>query len=284
MILIDMNQCMISNLMMQVKTNNELDINLVRHMVLRSLKYYKKTFSDEYGQLVLCYDSKFYWRRELFPFYKQNRKKDRENSNYDWSEIFNCLNKIRDEIRDNFPYVVMEIYGAEADDIISVLIHHTSKKESQEKVLILSGDKDFLQLSKYPFVRQYNPIQKRYLTLEDPKQFLMEHIIKGDRSDGIPNFLSDDDTFISGKRQKPISKKNLCKWIKSSPESFCSEEQLKNFERNRTLIDLSCIPEEIYQKIVDEFEVLNRDVRRGVQINYFLEHKLSTLLTEMEDF
>ena len=279
-----MNQCMISNLMMQVKTNNELDINLVRHMVLRSLKYYKKTFSDEYGQLVLCYDSKFYWRRELFPFYKQNRKKDRENSNYDWSEIFNCLNKIRDEIRDNFPYVVMEIYGAEADDIISVLVHHTSKKESQEKVLILSGDKDFLQLSKYPFVRQYNPIQKRYLTLEDPKQFLMEHIIKGDRSDGIPNFLSDDDTFISGKRQKPISKKNLCKWIKSSPESFCSEEQLKNFERNRTLIDLSCIPTEIYQKIVDEFEVLNRDVRRGVQINYFLEHKLSTLLTEMEDF
>ena len=284
MILIDMNQCMISNLMMQVKTNNELDINLVRHMVLRSLKYYKKTFSGEYGQLVLCYDSKFYWRRELFPFYKQNRKKDRENSNYDWSEIFNCLNKIRDEIRDNFPYVVMEIYGAEADDIISVLVHHTSKKESQEKVLILSGDKDFLQLSKYPFVRQYNPIQKRYLTLEDPKQFLMEHIIKGDRSDGIPNFLSDDDTFISGKRQKPISKKNLCKWIKSSPESFCSEEQLKNFERNRTLIDLSCIPKEIYQKIVDEFEVLNRDVRRGVQINYFLEHKLSTLLTEMEDF
>jgi len=284
MILIDMNQCMISNLMMQVKTNNELDINLVRHMVLRSLKYYKKTFSDQYGQLVLCYDSKFYWRRELFPFYKQNRKKDRENSNYDWSEIFNCLNKIRDEIRDNFPYVVMEIYGAEADDIISVLVHHTSKKESQEKVLILSGDKDFLQLSKYPFVRQYNPIQKRYLTLEDPKQFLMEHIIKGDRSDGIPNFLSDDDTFISGKRQKPISKKNLCKWIKSSPESFCSEEQLKNFERNRTLIDLSCIPKEIYQKIVDEFEVLNRDVRRGVQINYFLEHKLSTLLTEMEDF
>ena len=150
--------------------------------------------------------------------------------------------------------------------------------------MILSGVKDFLQLSKYQFVRQYNPIQKRYLTLEDPKQFLMEHIIKGDRSDGIPNFLSDDDTFISGKRQKPISKKNLCKWIKSSPESFCSEEQLKNFERNRTLIDLSCIPEEIYQKIVDEFEVLNRDVRRGVQINYFLEHKLSTLLTEMEDF
>tara|TARA_B100000085_G_C18560117_1_gene519161 strand:- start:1839 stop:2693 length:855 start_codon:yes stop_codon:yes gene_type:complete len=284
MILIDMNQCMISNLMMQVKTNNELDINLVRHMVLRSLKHYKKTFGEEYGQLVLCYDSKFYWRRELFPFYKQNRKKDRENSSHDWNQIFNCLNTIRDEIRENFPYVVMEIYGAEADDIISVLTNYMSKKDTAEKVLILSGDKDFLQLSKYSFVRQYNPIQKKYLTLENPKQFLMEHIIKGDRSDGIPNFLSDDDTFISGKRQKPISKKNLCRWIESNPESFCSKEQLKNYERNRKLIDLSCIPKEICNKIVEEFELLNRTVRRGVPINYFLEHKLSTLLSEMEDF
>jgi len=282
MILIDMNQCMISNLMMQVKTS-ELDINLVRHMVLRSLKHYKKTFGQEYGELVLCYDSKFYWRRELFPFYKQNRKKDRENSSHDWNAIFNCLNTIRDEIRDNFPYIVMEIYGAEADDIISVLTQHNANTK-QEKVLILSGDKDFLQRSKYSFVKQYNPIQKRFLTLENPKEFLMEHIIKGDRSDGIPNFLSDDDTFISGKRQKPISKKNLVKWITSKPESFCSKEQLKNFERNRTLIDLSCIPQELCDKIVDEFELLNSTVRKGVSMEYFLEHKLSTLLSEMEEF
>lgn len=284
MILIDMNQCMISNLMVQVKSSDGLDINLVRHMVLRSLKHYKKTFSGEYGQLVLCYDSKFYWRRELFPFYKQNRKKDRESSNHDWNAIFNCLNQIRDEIRENFPYVVMEIYGAEADDIISVLTHHMSQKDEIEKVLILSGDKDFLQLSKYPFVSQYNPIQKKYVTLDNPKEFLMEHIIKGDRSDGIPNFLSDDDTFISGKRQKPISKKNLCRWISSSPETFCSKDQLKNFERNRKLIDLSCIPDDLSSKIVEEFEVLNSKVKKGVPINYFLEHKLSTLLSEMEDF
>ena len=283
MILVDMNQCMISNLMMQVKSNDGLDINLVRHMVLRSLKNYKKTFGQEYGKLVLCYDSKFYWRRELFPFYKQNRKKDREKSDHDWNAIFNCLNQIRDEIRDNFPYIVMEIYGAEADDIISVLTNYTANT-SKEKVLILSGDKYFLQLSKYSFVSQYNPMQKKYLQLEDPKQFLMEHIIKGDRSDGIPNFLSDDDTFVTGKRQKPISKKNLVKWLTSNPETFCDKEQLKNYERNRKLIDLSCIPKEISSKIIDEFETLNSTVKKGVPINYFLEHKLSTLLSEMEDF
>jgi len=285
MILVDMNQCMISNLMMQVKSNDGLDINLVRHMVLRSLKHYKKTFSEEYGKLVLCYDSKFYWRRELFPFYKQNRKKDRENSDHDWNAIFNCLNTIRDEIRDNFPYVVMEIYGAEADDIISVLTRHVASQDTDEKVLILSGDKDFLQLSKYSFVSQYNPIQKKYLKLDDPKGFLMEHIIKGDRSDGIPNFLSDDDTFISGKRQKPISKKNLERWVKETPTNFCkSKTVLQNYHRNQRLIDFNCIPTDIYDKIVEEFEVLNRNVKRGVPINYFLENNLTTLLSEIEDF
>jgi 5'-3' exonuclease len=292
MILVDMNQCMISNLMMQIKFSNELDENLVRHMVLNSIKSYKKSFSNEYGQLVLCYDSKFYWRKEQFPFYKQNRKKDREKSSHDWSKIFDVLNKIRDELRDHFPYIVMEIYGAEADDIISVLTKHTAIKNIKlqklgnliEKILILSGDKDFIQLSKYPCVKQYNPILKKFVKFTNPKEYLIEHIIKGDRSDGIPNFLSDDDTFISGKRQKPISKKNLVKWVTQEPEVFCNDSQLKNYFRNKKLIDLSCVPEDLEQKIVDEFELLNSTVKRKVTLDYFLNNKLTSLLNEIEDF
>jgi len=292
MILVDMNQCMISNLMMQIKVSDGLDENLVRHMVLNSIKHYKKTFSEEYGQLVLCYDSKFYWRKEQFPYYKQNRKKDREKSTHDWGKIFEVLNKIRDELREHFPYIVMEIYGAEADDIISVLSKHTAIRNTKfqkigepvEKVLILSGDKDFIQLSKYPCVRQYNPILKKFVKFQDPKQYLVEHIIKGDRSDGIPNFLSDDDTFVSGKRQKPISKKNLVKWINCEPETFCNQDQLKNYLRNKSLIDLSCVPSKIEEQIVEEFELLNSSVKKKVTLNYFLNNKLTSLLNEIEDF
>ena len=287
-----MNQCMISNLMMQIKVSDGLDENLVRHMVLNSIKHYKKTFSEEYGQLVLCYDSKFYWRKEQFPYYKQNRKKDREKSTHDWGKIFEVLNKIRDELREHFPYIVMEIYGAEADDIISVLSKHTAIRNTKfqkigepvEKVLILSGDKDFIQLSKYPCVRQYNPILKKFVKFQDPKQYLVEHIIKGDRSDGIPNFLSDDDTFVSGKRQKPISKKNLVKWINCEPETFCNQDQLKNYLRNKSLIDLSCVPSKIEEQIVEEFELLNSSVKKKVTLNYFLNNKLTSLLNEIEDF
>lgn len=293
MILVDMNQCMISNLMMQTRISDGLDENLVRHMVITSLKSYKKKFHAEYGNLVLCYDSKHYWRKEFFPYYKQNRKKDREKSDFDWNKIFEILNKIRDEIRQNFPYIVMEIYGAEADDIIATLSKYVTleniKRQKQnlnlEKVLILSGDKDFIQLSKFPCVSQYNPSQKKYVNEGiDPKLYIREHVIKGDRSDGIPNFLSDSDTFVSGKRQRPISKKNISKWIHSEPESYCNEQQLENYKRNLKLIDLACIPSSIEEKIIAEYTMLNSSKPNKVSINYFIEHKLVSLLNEMEDF
>ena len=293
MILVDMNQCMISNLMMQLKNDDgELDENLVRHMVLASLKSYKKKFSEEYGKMVLCYDSKHYWRKQVFPHYKQNRKKDRQKSKLDWNKIFDCLNKIRDEIRENFPYIVIEVYGAEADDVIAILCKYQAiinislqkNNKSPEKTLVLSGDKDFIQLQKYPSVSQFNPLQKKFITGIDPKMYVKEHIIKGDRSDGIPNFLSPDDTFVEGKRQRPISLKNIDKWIHRDPESYCTEEQLRNYHRNKQLVDLDQIPENIEKSIIQNFAELTKQKRSKVNFDYFYKNKLFTLMNELEDF
>lgn len=287
MILIDMNQIMISNLMVQLKTD-VLNENLVRHMVLTSLNSFDKQYSKTYGEIVLAYDSKSYWRKQKFPFYKQNRKKDREESDLDWNAIFEVLNKIRDEIKTFFPYKVVEVYGAEADDVISALTTYQAYKnirlqkegKESEQVLILSGDKDFIQLQKYPFVKQYNPILKKEIKHENPKQYALEHIIKGDKSDGIPNFLSDDDTFVSGKRQKPISKKNLEKWVKLSPLDFCNTPETKvNYMRNKNLIDLECIPQELATEIVNYYKSLN-NVKKKVPLEYFHKHKLTKLMEE----
>jgi len=293
MILVDMNQCMISNLMMQLKNNDdELDEDMVRHMVLSSLKSYKKKFTEEYGQMILCYDSKHYWRKQVFPYYKQNRKKDRQKSKFDWNKIFDCLNKIRDEIRDNFPFIVIEVYGAEADDVIAILCKYQSirnislqkQNRTPEKTLVLSGDKDFIQLQKYPSVSQFNPLQKKFVTGIDPKMYVKEHIIKGDRSDGIPNFLSPDDTFVEGKRQKPISIKNIDKWIQRDPETYCNEEQLRNYHRNKKLVDLDQIPEDIEKNIINSFAELISKKRSKVNFDYFYRNKLFSLMTELEDF
>jgi 5'-3' exonuclease len=287
MILIDMNQIMISNLMMQLKMS-VLNENLVRHMVLTGLLSYERQYKQTYGEMVLAYDSKHYWRKSTFPFYKQNRKKDREESELDWNAIFEVLNKIRDEIKNYFPYKVVEVYGAEADDVISTLVKHQAKinikkhkaGETLDKVLILSGDKDFIQLQRYPFVKQFNPILKKEIKHEDPKTYVLEHILKGDKSDGIPNFLSDADTFVTGKRQKPISKKNLDKWVRLDPSVFCNTKELMdNYERNKNLIDLTCIPRDLEQKIIDEYLSLNNQEKQ-VPLQYFQEHQLNDLMQE----
>ena len=282
-----MNQIMISNLMMQLK-GDALNENLVRHMVLTALRAFERQYSPIYGEVVLAYDSKHYWRKEAFPYYKQNRKKDREASDLDWGAIFEVLNKIRDEIKNFFPYKVVEVYGAEADDVISTLTTFQAYKniklekqgEEAEKVLILSGDKDFIQLQKYPFVKQYNPILKKEIKHDNPREYILEHIIKGDKSDGIPNFLSDDDTFVANKRQKPISKKNLEKWVTLSPSDFCLNKQsLENYERNRKLIDLTLIPEHLCTEIVSYYKALNNSEKK-VPLEYFQQHQLTKLMEE----
>ena len=286
MILIDMNQVCISNLMMQIgsKRQNDVDENLVRHMVLNSLRMYRSRFGDEYGELVLCYDSKKYWRRDYFPNYKSNRKKDREASGLDWNLIFETLNNIRDEIRDNFPYKVIEVEGAEADDCIATIVDYVSKTPTAyEKVLILSGDKDFIQLQKHNFVKQFSPVLKKFVDGQDPHLYIREHILKGDRSDGVPNFLSSDDTFVNELRQKPLAKKKISTWVELEPEDFCTEEMMRNYQRNKTLIDLECIPVVLKEQILIDY--LKPPVGdRSKLLNYFISKRLKNLMNDIGDF
>jgi len=286
MILVDMNQVTISNLMMQIgsKRKNDVDENLVRHMVLNSLRMYRSRFGEEYGELVLCYDSKKYWRRDYFPNYKSNRKKDREASGLDWNLIFETLNNIRDEIRDNFPYKVLEVEGAEADDCIATIVEYVSTTPNAfEKVLVLSGDKDFIQLQKHSFVKQYSPVLKKFVNGQDPRLYIKEHILKGDRSDGIPNFLSSDNTFVDELRQKPLAKKKLETWVDLEPEDFCTEEMMRNYQRNKTLIDLDCIPSDLKVTILEEYQKPPKGERSKL-LNYFIQKRLRNLMNDIGDF
>lgn len=282
-ILVDLNQVLIANLMQQINYDPKmkLDENLIRHMVLNSLRSYSKQFKSKYGDLVICCDSKIYWRREYFPFYKANRKKDREKSNLDWNLIFQTLNKIRDELKTNFPYRVLEIEGAEADDIIGVL---AARLSSSEDILILSSDKDFAQLQKYSSVSQYSPILKRFIKNENPLSYLKEHIIRGDRGDGVPNFLSSDNVFVIGERQKVINKKRLTEWINSNYTEFCvTDTMLRGYKRNQTLVDLDYTPETIKSKIVDAYDNTKPSSRQKL-LTYFIENRLKNLIPIIDEF
>ena len=287
MIIVDINQIMISNLMVQISGRNKVELNedLVRHMVLNSLRAHNKKFRKEYGEMVIACDSKNVWRREIFPNYKAGRKANREKSEHDWDSIFSMLHDIKNEIRTFLPYKVIEIETAEADDIIATLVKRNKRivaPNHKRNVLILSGDKDFIQLHS-PNVRQYNPVLNKFVGKgENPSLYIKEHILKGDRSDGVPNVLSDDNVFVESRRQRPLSKKKINSWVEEVFMTFTEEEQ-KNYNRNRKLIDLSCIPQELEDKINNEFnevKVASRDKILG----YFINKKLKTLIEVIDEF
>ena len=265
---------LISNLMQHLKIVSKqygTEDGLIRHMSINTIRSNVKQFKSKYPNVILCCDNKKYWRKELFPFYKSQRKVDREASGYDWNMIFDALNQLRDELKQNFPYKVLDVAGAEADDVIAVL---TARLAPHGNVLILSSDKDFAQLQKYPNVTQYSPILKRFVKIDDPKTYIREHILKGDRGDGIPNFLSADDTFAKGERQKVLNSKKLNEWVHQDVSEFCTTDtMLRNYKRNQMLVDFDYIPTDIQEKIVTAFEE-TKPASKQKMLNYFMEKGL----------
>jgi len=280
MILIDLNQVCIANVLQEVKQLKKIEPLLVKHMILSTLLFYRKKFKDQYGELVICCDSKRSWRKDVFPFYKANRKTNRQKDDIDWSGIFEVINSLTDDLVNHFPYSVIQVDQAEADDIIGTLVKNYYR---EGKIMIVSSDKDFLQLQKYYNVYQYSPIQKKNLEISNPNEYIKEHIMKGDRGDGIPNFLSDDDTFVTDKRSKKILKTKLEAWKNLCPTEFCDEKMYRGWKRNEQLVDLGHTPADIKQKIVDQYDTYEYN-QRDKLLNYFVKNKLRNLTEHIGDF
>jgi len=281
MIIVDLTQVLIASLMAQTRGGSEpIDENLVRHIALKSLAFYRKKYFKTYGELVLADDSYNVWRKDVFPHYKANRKKGRDSDSKDWGLIFDCITIIREELKYNFPYKYINIPRCEADDIIGTLCE---KYGDTEKIMIISGDKDFQQLQRYEKVNQFSPITKKHikLTKEQAEEYLIDHVIGGDTGDGVPNVLSQDDVFISGMRQRPLSKKKR-ETIKD-PLVMNDNEVDRNLERNRSLIDLSYIPSKYKKQILQEFDNVVVAPRGGL-LTYFINNRLMDLQESIGDF
>lgn len=284
MILLDISQVMISNIIDQAGSHaDDLDINLVRHMILNTIRSLKVKFGSEYGELVIACDDRNYWRRDIFPYYKANRKADRDKSTIDWNSLFDALNQVKLEIKENFPYRVIQVKGAEADDIIAALVMEFGEVlNNQNKILILSGDKDFIQLQTYGNVYQYDPVRKKDISSNDPVQFREHLILSGDRGDGIPNVLSPDHCIVEGIRQKPLRETKINEILRTETSNI-PEDIMRNWQRNRLLIDLSMIPMNIRQRIIEEYHS-QANKSRSKLFNYFISHKMKLLIDSIGDF
>ena len=294
MIVIDYSQTIISALMAEIGSRNDIPINvdLLRHMVINNIRSHKVKFGREYGEIVIACDSKKYWRKQYFPNYKANRKKSRDASGFDWPLIFDTINTIKEELRAVFPFKVIEYEGAEADDVIASLVEWSNTNDLDESglfttpkpLLILSGDHDFIQLQQYKHVKQYSPVHKKFVKPETtPEKYVLEHIIRGDRGDGVPNVLSGDDAIIGGERQKKIMTAKLEQWI-NDPSTMPTDETFKrNFDRNKMLVDLSCIPNDVKNGIINTFET-TKPCDRSNLLNYFIANKMVMMMEHISDF
>ena len=282
MIIFDFNQVAISSLMEQIGSSKKpVEENLVRHMILNVIRTYVKKFKATHGpEIVIACDNRNYWRRDYFPQYKASRKKSRDASGHDWNSIFECLHKIKEELKEYSPYKVIDVDTAEADDIIAVL---AMRQSSQEKVMILSSDKDFAQLQKFTNVEQFSPILKKFIKEPLPYVQLKQMIIRGDKGDGIPNIMSPDGVFVDGGRQKPITEAKIIVWLNQEPTEFCNEDMLRNYKRNELLIDLTQIPESLQKTIIDTYESVTAKTKQ-VFMNYMIANRLKNLLEVIDEF
>ncbi|MDC0308748.1 hypothetical protein OAL25_00640 [bacterium] len=279
MIIIDYNGIAISNIVTQ---KLDIDENLIRHMILNSIRTYRSKFKDKFGEVVITGDAGNNWRYQAFPQYKASRKKNRATSKMDWNEVFRVTNMVWDELTENFPYKTLKIDGCEADDIIGVLAYNTQEFGQHENVMIVSADKDFVQLQKFNNVSQFSPMQKKYIKVEHPRKQLLELILKGDTSDGVPNVLSGDNVFVNGDRQTPL-RRPIMEALMEDPSSQ-GPEVLRNIQRNRKLIDLVSTPQDLKDQILDSFNSQDKYENRGKVFPYLVKNRCRRLIDDIKDF
>jgi hypothetical protein len=258
---------------------------LIRHFILNSLRMYNVKHRDEYGRMIVCGDGGS-WRKEYYPEYKASRKTNREKDSRDWDKIFNTFTNVRNEIAEHLPFDVIHEFGVEADDIIATLVQETQEFGKHEPIMIISADKDFIQLHKHGNVKQYSPITRKMVSHEDPVLYLREHIFRGDAGDGVPNVLSSDDTFIDeDKKQTPLSKKKIQTWLDDydNLENVMPSQAYRNYQRNKKIIDLEEIPQEVKTKILDKYNSL-KPTPNMKALNYLIVNRMNNLVESVGDF
>ena len=297
MILVDYSQVALATILtfQRELRGDEAEVkNLIRHVVLSTIKSYKKKYGKEYGQIVIAADGRKYWRKEVFEHYKASRKKARDASDLDWKLIFDTLSEMRDDLVKYFPYKVIHVERAEADDIIAVMTKWVQTNElvqeglmeEPQKVLILSSDKDFKQLQAEWNVKQWSPMQKKFVTAtkSEIRDWMIEHIVKGDAGDGVPNIFSKDDVFVIGERQKVVSAKRLAEFIEKGKDACRNDEELRNWSRNEKLVNFAHIPADVENEIVQTYLNSKPNNDKMMIMNYLIEKRCRLLLDELEDF
>lgn len=287
--IIDASQLIIATLTVNFEPN-DVGEDMLRHMIIDTIRNNIKRHKAQYPEAIVAFDDakNGYWRRDVAWYYKKNRTKAREESKWDWEEIFKMINKIVGELIFVYPgATLIKIDRTEADDIIAVL----TKRFSLEgrPVLITSSDSDFTQLHKFKLVKQWSPGQKKWVKTKNgsPLADLMYKIVKGDKKDGVAGIKCRPDFVVNkieGERAPPCS----TKWIEQlidadDPRVLLSESERERYDENVKLLDFEAIPEFVQNNVNEAYNTFKKNPR-GKLYTYFVQNRLVELLKRINDF
>jgi len=284
MVIVDFNGLAIGSIMGQLQRGEELSENLVKHIILNNLRVYRNKYKEaDHGKMVIACDS-YSWRKEVFPEYKAQRKANRSKDKHDWQQIFDLIESTLQDLRENFPYAVIKIDSAEADDIIGALTVEMSDFGGED-VVIISADKDFIQLQQYGHVIQWSPMFNKMIKEDNPRRYLFEHLLKGDAGDGVPNANSHDDVFVTAARQTPMTKKAIDKYWdnRDDLEMIMKPNVFRNFMRNVQMIDLTNTPDGIREASINTYKNYKYPSRQNI-LTYLIENRMKMLIDSAGEF
>lgn len=269
--------------------------DIIRHVTLKSIITYNRDYKKRFGELILCCDSSPSWRREVFPYYKAHRAKNREESPIDWDTVRKFIDELKHDIETVFHYPIVAAPNAEGDDCIGAICKYLQTEQSHDTsdnpldalsgetpdILIVSSDHDFKQCHKYKKVKQWSPMQKKWVKVDEP-DFLVDKIIGGDKGDGIPSVLMPDDFLVNGTgRATPVTASVRAKY---KQYDTLTEDEKKRYDRNRLLIDFDAMPDRIYDGVVKSYNQERRKRNRSDIFNYLVKHRCRELIDRLEDF
>jgi 5'-3' exonuclease len=265
------------------------DFNMVKHSIIFTILNFKKKLKH-LKEIVVAIDSrtekKQYWRHEIYPGYKLGRK--HQESLVPKDLFYKAYNELQEEFNTLFPWKVIIYNGAEADDIIAVICDEFKNENN----IIYSPDKDFIQMLNHSYNNYvYDPIKRLFVYDNNPDKYIFNHICTGDKSDNIPNILSEMNCLNEGKRMSPLRKNKINDWYYIAKENDSirlraemSEKIYVRYLQNKKIIDLLEIPSELKENIIKKYNDTSFVTDQNGLWKYLHKNNMKILLDNFNSF
>lgn len=194
-LILDISTILYQNFHGMKKETDDIITSAANMAAFTSINYYFKEFRPD--EVVVAFDGKRNWRKVYTKKspekithrpYKGNRRKGLTKSELAKLEKFDLhVEDFREILKKHTGMLILHHDYLEADDLVSGFVQAHQGPEYQN--IVVTRDRDYLQLLRYENTRLFDPIDKKFLDLseygDDADFFMFKKCIRGDSSDNV---------------------------------------------------------------------------------------------------